>query len=117
MEEFLRRLVGDLEGHAHSFLKITAVTATYTILDTDELLGVVTSNPGFTLTLPLSADVGAGKVFIVKDASGTGAGTDNITIARSGTDTINDAASNQTITTDRGSLTLVADGVDDYYMV
>ena len=58
------------------------------------------------MTLPENATLGA--QYIIKDVAG-GAGTYNITIARTGSDTI-DGQTSQVINSNYASVTLVSDG-------
>lgn len=73
-----------------SLMTVTSVsTATYTILSTDTIISSKYSTTGAqTLTLPLSSTIGVGKTYHIVDAGGN-ASTYNITINRSGPDTIN----------------------------
>ena len=91
--------------------KRTAITAaTYTILVSDYYLGVdSTSNP-ITLTLPAASAATEGQTFAVKDESGQ-AGSNNITLARSGGDTI-DGDVSQLIESPYGSVMLYTDGAN-----
>jgi hypothetical protein len=81
---------------------------TFTISDTDgyAFIGVGTAAPR-TITLPVAAN-NVGRVLVIKDNSGS-AGTNNITIARQGSDVI-DGATSLTINTSRGIARLVSLG-------
>lgn len=87
--------------------KITAVSGTYTILNTDYILNVDTTGAR-SITLPdiATSGVGVGKVYIVADVTGS-ANTNNITVNRGGTNTINGATTN-VINTAYGAKTLRA---------
>jgi hypothetical protein len=87
----------------------TAVSAAYTALSTDYILGVTVS--GVTVTLPSAASVTAGKMFIVKDESG-GAAVSNITITPAAGETIDGAGGNATISTNYGTLKIYSDGTN-----
>lgn len=87
----------------------TAVTANYTVTATDYVVAVTNTDAARTITLA-SAIVAAGKILIVKDESG-GAGTNNITVATEGSETI-DGASIAVINVNYGSLTLYSDGTN-----
>lgn len=66
------------------------------------------------ITLPLAASVSSGRIYIIKDASGQ-ANTNNITLAASGSDTI-DGASSQTFNSNYGSYQVVTNGTDSWYV-
>lgn len=70
--------------------------------------GVTALTAGRTLTLPPANNMKNGENIVVQDESGA-AGTHNITIAASGTDTINGAAS-VSISTNYGRLTFYKSG-------
>ena len=76
----------------------TASTSSITP-DGKMIIGVRDTSSSVTVTIQ-SADIYSGRIFIVKDESG-GAGTNNITIATQGSETI-DGASSVTITADYG---------------
>lgn len=67
---------------------------------------------GDTITLPLAATAGAGKVYKIKDA-GLGAQTDNITIATVGGDTI-DLAATFVMNTNGAAVEVISDGVSNW---
>ena len=67
-----------------------------------------------SITLPLANAVTAGRIYIVKDEDGM-SNTNNITINRSGSDTIDGAAS-QTLDSNYGSMMIVTDGVDKWFI-
>jgi len=73
------------------------------------ILGFSDTSSAWTLTLRTS-DMVAGKLIIVKDESNA-AGTNNITIATQGTETI-DGASTQTIGSNRGYLKFYSNGTN-----
>lgn len=66
-----------------------------------------------TITLPLASSVTDGRIYIVKDISGQ-SNTNNITLAVSGSDTI-DGQSSITLDSDFGSSIIVGDGNDKWY--
>ena len=67
-----------------------------------------------TVNLPAISTVGDGFVLIIKD-SGYNANANNITVARNGTDTINNVAGNYTINVDGTAVVLIAnDTTDDW---
>lgn len=86
-------------------------TAAYTVAGTDHYIVSDNSSSNFTTTLPLSATVGAGTTFWIRKKNSTG----TMTIGRSGSDTINGAASDHTATgTHTDWHICVADGVSDW---
>jgi hypothetical protein len=81
--------------------------AAYSLLQSDYILAVDTTNI-VRVTLPATASVGDGKVYVIKDSTGN-AGTKTITIARSGADSI-EGATTKTISANYGSVTLFSSG-------
>jgi hypothetical protein len=84
------------------FKRTEVDTATYTILDTDHVIGVI-HNSAVTLTLPEISSI-CTKKYYIKDELGN-VGTNNITINTSGSDTI-DGTSSYVLGTNYGSVTL-----------
>ena len=86
-------------------------TSTYTILSTDQYFGSTRSTVGAcTVTLPLGSGVTVGRQYIIKDEGGSsGSGSKRITVAASGSDTI-DGNATRTITSNYGSLTVMWTG-------
>lgn len=76
------------------------------------IVGVQTSNGPITVTLPTAASVGPGKMFLVQDIDGQ-AGTNNITVTRSDSDTINGQAS-IFLTSNYEQLKLYSNGISRY---
>jgi hypothetical protein len=74
-------------------------------LGPDYIIGVTTGAP-VTITLP---DPKKGRVIIVKDQSGAGAATNNITVVSKNAETI-DGAANKVISTNRGAVQFYGDG-------
>jgi len=83
-----------LSGHAR---KVTSVTgATYTLLDADDIIHIKYTTTGtVALTIPEASAItvpsGSVRVFEILDHDGN-ANTNNITLSRSGSDTISGAA-------------------------
>lgn len=67
------------------------------------------------ITLPLAAAVDEGRLYVIKDGSNLSE-TNNITVAASGSDTI-DGASTVTINSDGGAVFLIGNGVDGYKII
>jgi len=90
--------------------------STYNALSTDEVIGVDVTNGPATINLPSAASAGVGKIIIVKNELGN-AGTNNITINRTGTDLINASSTSLSITfgTATGSFRLYSDGVSRWH--
>lgn len=84
-------------------------SANYTATVDDCIIGVDTSGGAVTITLP-SAGAVAGKIYIINDEGGA-AGTNNITVATEGSETIN-GADTQTISANYGSLRVYSDGTN-----
>lgn len=80
--------------------------------DTFVYLIVDTTSPR-SITLPLANSVSAGRIYIIKDASGQSY-TNNITVSVSGSDTI-DGASSLIIASDNSSTMIVGDGSSAWY--
>jgi hypothetical protein len=91
----------------------------YTILLTDVgfgwVIGVTSTAAARTITLPLANAVPVGWQTTIKDESG-GALTNNITIAKSGSDTI-DGVTNIAIALNYGSRTFYSDGVSKWFII
>jgi hypothetical protein len=68
-------------------LTTRVVSAAATLTEADDVVGADTSSAGFTITLPLAASV-PGKTYHIK----LYAGTNTVTVAAAGSDTIDGAA-------------------------
>jgi hypothetical protein len=90
-------------------LKRTATATSYTVLDTDNIVGITSTASARTITLPTAAGK-TGRRYIIKDESG-GAATNNITIATTGGQTI-DGAATLTINTNYGTNSVYSDGTN-----
>jgi hypothetical protein len=84
------------------------VSADGNINSTDHIVSTNSSSNTVLLTLPAVSAVGAGLVYIVKDVGGAAA-TNNITVQRAGSDTI-DGGNNVVISANYGSTKLYCDG-------
>lgn len=95
--------------------RISVASSPYNVTATDIHLSVNT-NAARTINLPAASAFGGNlsRILIVKDAVGTGADTNNITIVPDGTDTIDQVAANLVINTLRGSERLFSDGVSNW---
>jgi len=91
-------------------MRRTGVSANYTAVVADRVIGVTSTAAPRTITLPSAATVGAGKDYIVKDESG-GAGTNNITLTPNGAETIDGAAS-LVISTNYGVARIYSNGTN-----
>lgn len=67
------------------------------------------------VTLPLASAVAAGRIYVIKDATGQ-AETNTLTVAKQGSDTI-DGATSQTITSNYGSIFVVGDGSSKWRII
>ena len=94
-------------------VKRTAVASSPYNVAADDFLIAVDTNAARTINLPAAIDA-EGRVLIVKDAVGTGANTNNITIAPSGGDSINQVAASITITVDRDLRRLCSNGTGNW---
>ena len=103
-------LAGNIQfgGGQQVHTKDVNVAGPYTILSTDYLLHVrQTATAAITMNLPSIATVGDGWIIISVD-SGYNAAANNITLARNGTDKINNVAGNYVQNVSGSSLWLVA---------
>lgn len=98
----------NLESGATGILNYTSVTTSpYVVLSTDDYLGVTTSAIAITINLP-NAPV-TGRIFVIKDSTGTAA-THNITITTVGGAVNIDGATSQTISTNYQSMSIIFNG-------
>jgi hypothetical protein len=105
---------GQLATESGRVHKRVAKTANYTITMQDEIVGVTDTSSARTITLPSAATVRSGALYTIKDESGA-AVTNNITIARAGSDTI-DGATSKVINTNYGVVTLYSDGTSKWFV-
>lgn len=91
-----------------------AVSASYTVLSADAAtIGVTSTSSARTITLPAANTFPPGQLLIVKDESGAAA-TNNITVARAGSDTI-DGATSAVISANYGVTSLYSDGSSKWF--
>ena len=85
--------------------------STYNVLTTDQYIGTTRSATGTgTVTLPLGSTVPVGRQYVIKDEGGrSGSSSRRITVAASGSDTI-DGSATRSITSNYGSLTVIWTG-------
>ena len=85
--------------------------STYNVLTTDQYVGTTRSATGTgTITLPLGSSVPVGRQYVIKDEGGqSGSYLRRITVAASGSDTI-DGSATRGITSNYGSLTVLWTG-------
>jgi hypothetical protein len=92
-----------------------AKSANYAIATTDDYIGCNSTGGTFTVTLPAANLVQSGKRYIIKDEGGA-ATTNNISIAVTGSDTIDGQAS-ESLVVNYESITLVCDGASKWFIV
>lgn len=99
---------------ASSTVSFLTKTANYTILASDHIIYVDSSGGTFTLTLPNPTTVSTAtttQTFIIIDTTGN-LSTNNITLARFGSEKIEGLASSKPLETDWGSYTITTNNVD-----
>lgn len=102
-EDEIATLLGSWgQANDPEFLTVNTVTTTYSVVTGDH---VILASGTFTVTLPTALAV-AGKEYTIKN---TGAGT--ITVAQTGSETIDGSASDLSLATTKESVTVVSDGV------
>jgi len=101
---------------ATTALELTTLAANLTIGPADTFVVIATNTAApRTIDLPLANTVAAGRIYAIKDSTGT-ANTSPITIARQGSDTI-DGATSQTIASNYGCVWVIGDGVASWYII
>lgn len=105
-------------GAGSSTINRIQVNASYSASTSDCYIGVSVLTPGplVTITLPPSIAAGNGKVFVIKDESGTSS-VRNINIAPSGSDQVDGSALGYTLVVNYESVTLVSDGMGNWYII
>ena len=89
------------------------VAAHHTVLKSETYIGVTSTAAARTITIP--EHMTDGHIIVVKDESGA-AGTNNITIARTGTDTI-DGATSLVISSNYGVARLICNGAGAWFTI
>ena len=102
---------GAMEVKGKQIVKRRSVSSATSVTDTDYIIGVDTSSAAVTVTIP-SGQVSAGRVIIINDEGGS-AGTNNITVATGGSETV-DGSATGTISSNNGTLALYSDGSNWY---
>ena len=99
---------------AEENIRTTFSNANYTLLSTDRLVAQTgTLSAPRTVTVPAANSVSVGRQVLVIDESGSIAGTNTVTFARSGSDTINGATS-LVVAQPYFSVRLVSDGTSKW---
>jgi len=94
------------ENRNKEYLSFASVS-TATTLDKESVLLVDTNGGAITITVPLAAD-NEGRCYYVKDVDG---GANAVTLARSGTDTI-DGLTTLVLATAKGTAKIISDGAN-----
>lgn len=87
----------------------TPVSASYTVLQTDETVAYTSTSSAYTATLPPTASAAAGKIIVFVDESNAAA-THNITIACAGADTFLGGGTTKTISANGGDFKCYSNG-------
>jgi hypothetical protein len=101
-------IVKTIHGQTGTANVITAVVENYYI-------GVDCSLAAKTVNLPAASSVEAGKMYVIKDETGN-ATTNNISIVANGMDLI-DGSGSDSLVVDYESITIVCNGVDEWYVI
>lgn len=109
----LDRVVGVFDTPPGDTVNRVAVAANYAAAGNEDVIGVTSTASARTITLPLAASIQPGQTIVVKDESG-GAATNNITIVRSGGDTI-DGATSKVLNANFGTVMLYSDGASKWF--
>ena len=106
---------GNIVGSAGFKAGYATYTASFTAAANSYFVGISTTGSVVTASLNSATNYPAGQTLIFKDIGGN-AGTNNIRIQPSGSQTI-DGATGLVISSTSGSATLVSNGVDGFYIV
>ena len=107
-------IVKNIRSSSSSATGFVTKTSNYTILSTDRIIYVDTSGGGFTLTLPDPTTVSTTTVtqnFQIIDTAGT-LSTNNLTLARFGTEKIEGLAASKVFQTDWGGWVISTNHTD-----
>lgn len=104
---------GRVTSTAGRVRSVATKTANYTAVAGDELIAYTALAAARTVTLPAANSVPAGYELIVQDWAGA-AGTNNITVQRAGSDTV-DGGTSVAIATDYGAATFVSNGSNAWF--
>lgn len=100
---------GEMGSTLASIFNYVSTAISYAVLSTDSIVGVTNNSAARTITMPNSGLV-SGQIFTIKDAAGTAASANNITISGNGS-TI-DGSATYLINTNYGSVSMVFDGTN-----
>lgn len=95
--------------------KLTSTAISYSVLVTDYIVAVTDNSAARTISLP-NTGVATGQTFVIKDAAGTAASANNITVNVTGGVKTIDGAASQSINTNYGSLTVYYNGTN-YFII
>lgn len=90
------------------------VTTNYSATLSDYYIGADTTSNILKVTLPVASTAVSGQTFVIKDEGGS-AGTNNITISGSGSDTI-DGQNTVVLESPHASIQLYCNGIDKYFI-
>ena len=97
-------------------LETTSITSNLLIGPSDTFVAILTDTAApRTVTLPLASAVSAGRIYAIKDSTGT-ANTNAITIARQGSDVI-DGETSQTISSNYGCVWVISNGATAWSII
>jgi hypothetical protein len=106
----------NVAGASNQVYPYTTIATNWTILNTDTYVLLDTDTTlSRSITLPLANSVTAGRYYIIKDKTGSAA-TNNITILRAGSDTL-DGATSFVINGNYASQSIMSDGVSSWRLV
>jgi len=97
-----------------SILRVTSA-GNVTLTNASGYMGITSTAAARTVTLPAASTCGPGQRFWIEDESGS-AGTNNITVSRAGSDTIN-GATTFVINQNYGSILLTCDGTSKFFVI
>ncbi len=106
-----------ISGYAFQYKRIK-ILLNYFATPTDNYIGCDASGGNLTLHLPPANTVDSGKFIVVKDEAGTCSDlTKRVFISPDGTDKIDGSASSFSVLADYESVTLVCNGVDEWFII